>query len=99
MFSHHYDKFHKDLILRDYLAIDRTILANERTFMAYIRTALSVFAVGASLFQFFHSTVMKTIGWIFIPAGIFIFIIGMIKYRQVKNRIGKIQDSPEVPSE
>ena len=34
-----YEGFAKsDLILRDQLAIDRTLLANERTVLAYIRT-------------------------------------------------------------
>ena len=35
-----------ELILRDRLAIDRTVLANERTLLAYIRTALTLFLVG-----------------------------------------------------
>ena len=38
-----YEKYPKeDLILRDWLAADRTELANERTFLAYIRTALAI---------------------------------------------------------
>jgi len=66
-----YSKFtNQELILRDYLATDRTILANERTFLAYIRTALSIFAVGISFLKFFDSLLIKIIGWIFIPAGV-----------------------------
>ena len=34
------------LILRDHLAADRTVLANERTFLAYIRTTLTLFVAG-----------------------------------------------------
>ncbi|MDD4605618.1 MAG: DUF202 domain-containing protein, partial [Dysgonamonadaceae bacterium] len=30
----------KEIILRDYLALERTRLANERTLFSYIRTAL-----------------------------------------------------------
>ncbi len=34
-------KFNKDeMILRDFLAVDRTLLANERTLLAYIRTGV-----------------------------------------------------------
>lgn len=33
----------KSLILRDHLAVDRTILANERTVLAYVRTILTAF--------------------------------------------------------
>ncbi|MFH0796608.1 MAG: DUF202 domain-containing protein [Candidatus Omnitrophota bacterium] len=91
-----YSKFtDKELILRDYLATDRTILANERTFLAYIRTALSIFGVGVSFLQFFDSFVIKLIGWIFIPAGVSIFIIGVIKYQKTKTTINKIKENPE----
>ncbi|MFH2068047.1 MAG: DUF202 domain-containing protein [Candidatus Omnitrophota bacterium] len=87
-----YDKFCKEeLILRDFLATDRTVLANERTFLAYIRTALSVFAVGASFLQFFRSFFMEIIGWIFIPLGIIIFIVGWVKYEKMKRQINKIK--------
>lgn len=42
-----YDNVDKDkLIIRDYLALDRTKLANSRTLLAYIRTAAAVFAAG-----------------------------------------------------
>jgi len=42
-----YDRFRRDeLILRDVLAIDRTILSNERTVLAYLRSALTLFIVG-----------------------------------------------------
>ncbi|MDO8687300.1 MAG: DUF202 domain-containing protein [Dehalococcoidales bacterium] len=52
-----YIQFKKDdLILRDYLAADRTVLANERTFMSFIRTAIALAAAGGSLIHFFNST-------------------------------------------
>ena len=91
-----YSKFTEEkMILRDYLAADRTVMANERTFLAYIRTALSIFAVGASFLQFFNSRVIQIVGWIFIPVGIIIFIIGLIKYWHMKNLIDKIKKQKE----
>ena len=45
----------QDLILRDYLAADRTALANETTFLAYLRTVLALVAGGVSLVHFFDS--------------------------------------------
>ncbi len=51
--SNPYEGFDEDdLILRDELAIDRTILANERTFLAYVRTALAFAIVGGTCLQF-----------------------------------------------
>lgn len=74
----------EDLILRDYLAIDRTILANERTFLAYIRTALAISAAGASFIKFFESLPMTIIGWAMVPVGIIVLLIGVRRYRQMQ---------------
>jgi putative membrane protein len=80
-----YSKFNKEkLILRDRLAVDRTILANERTFLAYIRTALGFFAAGVLAIKFFDSISIEAIGWLFILLGIITLVIGLKKYREVK---------------
>ena len=44
-----------DMILRDYLAFERTILARKRTILSYIRTILSLFTVGVGMLSFFES--------------------------------------------
>ena len=41
----------KELILRDYLALERTRLANERTLFSYIRTSLYLLTAGIGIFQ------------------------------------------------
>ena len=79
-----YSKFDKEkLILRDHLAIDRTILANERTLLAYIRTALTLFVAGVTFIQFFASGIIQIVGWIFLPSGVATFIIGLIRHRKM----------------
>jgi putative membrane protein len=76
------------MILRDHLAIDRTVLANERTLLAYIRTALAFLVLGGSLIKFFHDdTLLVTSGIISMVAGIIIFIIGLIRFFQIKKKI------------
>ncbi len=83
-----YSKFAKEkLILRDHLAIDRTVLANERTFLAYVRTALTLFVAGVSLIQFFKSVMIQAVGWAFIPLGTITLIIGLTKHRRMKSKI------------
>jgi putative membrane protein len=74
-------------ILRDYMAIERTVMANERTFLSYIRAALGLFIGGASFIEFFDSTLMQTVGWIFMPAGILVFLLGLKKYQKIKDVI------------
>ena len=47
-----YNHKKEDMILRDFLATDRTILANERTLLAYLRTFISFFAAGIGFVKF-----------------------------------------------
>jgi putative membrane protein len=74
----------KQLILRDRLALDRTILANERTILAYFRTTLAVTAAGVGLIHFVES-------WWALPVGITLLVsapvlqgYGIWRYRRVR---------------
>ncbi len=70
------------MILRDYLAVDRTVLANERTLLAYIRTGLALLLTGGTMLEllshkaiyFVPGIVMLSIGFIVILIGVFRFI-------------------------
>lgn len=77
----------KDLILRDVLAVDRTILSNERNLLAYIRTSLAVLVAGVTLIHFFEGFILQATGWVLIPAGVSIMAIGVRRYRKVKHTI------------
>ena len=80
--SRPYSELYKEeLILRDFLATDRTILANERTFLAYMRTMLALVVAGISLIKLFEDPIIHVVGWIFIPLGLFTLVLGIIRYR------------------
>ena len=85
MTAKHYKKYaekHKEpLQLRDYLAIDRTLLANERSLLAYVRTAITLFIAGISLIKFFDSFLVKVLGEVFVAATILLFIQGVRRYK------------------
>ena len=66
-----------ELILRDQLAIDRTVLVNERTFLAYCRMSLSLILSGAGCINFFESIVSDLVGWILVALGLVVSIIGV----------------------
>lgn len=84
--------FKKDnLILRDLLATDRTALANERTLLAYIRTALSLIVAGSSFVKFSGMLLIEVIGYILIPLGIIIGILGLYRFVQTKKDLKKIK--------
>ena len=89
-----YQDIKGQLILRDYLAADRTILANERTFLAYIRTALTLFVAGLS---FVHFKIVNSpladgaIGALFMFIGAITFFLGLYRYNKMKTLIHEIK--------
>lgn len=96
--SNPYERFdQEDLILRDHLAIDRTILANERTYLAYIRTALTLFIGGVTFIKFFDSIVTAMIGWAFLPAACVAIWIGYTRYINMRSSIASLRQRPVMP--
>lgn len=83
-----YSRFSREeMILRDHLAADRTVLANERTLLAYVRTALTLVVAGCTFVKFFDSPVFTVTGWIFIPAGLAVLVWGVVRYGQTRRRM------------
>ena len=91
--THHpYTRFDRDsLILRDILAIDRTVMANTRTFLSYIRTSLTLFIAGVTFIQFFESRIIFLIGWLFVPLSGVVFLLGALYYTRMKRSMKHIQ--------
>lgn len=81
----------EEMILRDFLAADRTVLANERTFLAYIRTALASLVVGVSMFKFFDSLMADMIGTICIVSGIVLTAIGGVRYKEIREIVRELK--------
>jgi putative membrane protein len=77
----------EDLILRDYLAADRTVLANERTFMAFIRTAIALAAAGGSLIHFFETAAIKIGGAILIVLAVATMVWGVQRYLHYRRHL------------
>ncbi len=77
----------EEMILRDFLAADRTMLANERTFLSYTRTALAFVIGGASLIHFLDGMLADAGGVVMIAAGAGALGFGVQRYRWYKRRI------------
>ena len=77
----------KDLILRDFLAIDRTKLANERTFLAYLRTFIAFFAAAVGLTQYFEEIALIVFGFILGGFSFVFLFIGIYRFFKVKKGI------------
>lgn len=88
-----YERFLKEeLILRDELAIDRTLLANERTLMAYVRLAITLVIAGVSIIHFAMEKWFETIGFLCVPVGIVAGILGWIRYQRMDLEIREIRN-------
>ena len=91
-----YERFQSDeLILRDELAVDRTLLANERTLMAYLRSGVALILAGATFIHFSNESWFKFLGVACVPAGVSVMIFGWVRYRKVKLSIDKIRNKLE----
>lgn len=77
----------KELVLREFLAIERTKLANETTFLAYIRTGLYFLVAGSTLGYVVQTPFWKIAGTPLLILGVVIMIIGVIRYWRVKRSI------------
>ena len=89
-----YEGLGDQLILRDRLAADRTILSNERTFLAYIRTALTLFIAGLSFvhFEILGSPIVDgTICATFVVLSIATFLVGLVRYKRMQALIREIK--------
>ena len=83
-----YERFKKsDLIRRDELAIDRTVLANERTLLAYVRLAITLIIAGISIVHFAMEKWFETIGFLCVPIGIVAGIYGWRLYQKMAGEI------------
>ena len=77
----------KDLVLREYLAIERTKLANETTLLAYIRTGLYFLVAGSTLGHLIESTFWRIADLPLIIIGLIIMSLGLIRYFRLRKSI------------
>lgn len=92
--EHPYSRFRpEDLILRDELAIDRTLLANERTVLAYFRSALTLIIAGVTFLHFVEFGALRHLGMFFVPFGIGVGVFGAFRYRRMDAAIRLVRRS------
>lgn len=89
----------EEIILRDYLALERTRLANERTLFSYIRTSLYLLTVGVGIFQIESIEHLIALAWICISFGILLLVIGIYRYNLLKKHLKKYLPQKNSPEE
>jgi putative membrane protein len=83
------EKINQDLILREKLAIQRTILANQTTFLAFLRTAMYFLIAGLSIHSFLDLKSGIIIEMAFYAISFVILVLGSMNYLKQKKIIHK----------
>lgn len=95
-----YSRFEKhQLILRDELAIDRTLLSNERTLMAYLRSGMALLIAGATITHFANASWFQAVGVACVPTGVICAMIGVARYRKMNRAISFVRQHASAPEE
>ncbi|MBN1634027.1 MAG: DUF202 domain-containing protein [Ignavibacteria bacterium] len=76
-----------EIILRDYLALERTNLANQRTLLAYTRTSLYMLLGGIAFLQLSEFENIKWLGLVAIGLSAVLVVVGIIKFFIIKRRL------------
>ncbi|MCK0123201.1 DUF202 domain-containing protein [Gelidibacter sp. F2691] len=80
----------QEIILRDYLAIERTRLANERTLLSYIRSSLYLLLGGIAFFQLKNFPDFKYLALLALVFSAIFFIIGIYRFTLLKKSLKKL---------
>ncbi|MBP8131503.1 MAG: DUF202 domain-containing protein [Candidatus Hydrogenedentes bacterium] len=88
-----YSRFDEEQrILRDELALDRTVLANERTLLAYVRTALALLLAGVTFIHFSRAAWFSVVGVLCLVAGMMALALGISRFRRVRRLLVALRE-------
>lgn len=78
------------VILRDYLAIERTRLANERTLLSYIRSSLYLLLGAIAFFQLNEVADFRLLALLALIFSLIFFIIGVYRFVLLKKSLKRL---------
>jgi putative membrane protein len=79
----------REMIIRDYLARQRTTLANQRTLLSFIRTSLYFLVSGIALFEVEKLNHVRELGYLALGLSLTILILGFITFFRIRRRLKK----------
>ena len=85
-------KNREKIILRDFLALERTTLANERTLFSYFRTSLYLILGGIGFIQLERFKSIQWLGYILFGISSLLIIYGLVRYFKLKHKLQKLYD-------
>ena len=88
-----------EIILRDYLAMQRTTLANERTLFSYIRTSLYLILGGIGLIEVHTFDRLQWAGYLALALSVVMLIYGFVRYVALRRRLKNFYSSIGIEKE
>ena len=83
------------IILRDFLALQRTKLANERTFLSYNKFSLYLVTAGIALVQIDNLRPFRVLGYVALGASGVVFLIGLIRFFLLRRQLKKFYQTDD----
>ncbi len=77
----------EEMMLRDYLALDRTRLANDRTLLSFIRTSLYLLVTAFAIVELKSLEDFMFLTWILVIASAVSLIAGITNYMRMKRKL------------
>ncbi len=77
------------IILRDFLALERTTLANERTLFAYIRTSLYLILGGIGFVQLKDFENIRWLGFFSFGLSAVLIVFGLLRFFKLRRKLRK----------
>ncbi len=84
------------IILRDFLALERTTLANERTLFAYVRTSLYLLIGGIALIQVEDFSQLKWLGYTGFVVSAFLIFFGLVRFYKLRKKLQKFYNEKDI---
>ena len=89
----YYEGFKDEMILRDYLAYDRTRLALTRTVLAFVRTALGLLATGLGLIILQEAIALELLGYGILLIAVAVLAFGYSYWRKYRERLDSLEEN------
>ncbi|MEX0998025.1 MAG: DUF202 domain-containing protein [Flavobacteriaceae bacterium] len=75
------------IILRDFLAMERTSLANERTLFSYIRASLYMAIGGVAILEYEGFATFNWLSYVVFGLSLILIFIGVFRYQRLKKKL------------
>lgn len=84
------------IILRDFLALERTTLANERTLFAYIRTSLYLILGGIGFVQLKDFENIRWLGFFSFGLSAILIVFGLLRFFKLRKKLQRYYDEDDI---